>query len=273
MAPKQRQAINGPRLTGTITEWKDKFGWIQPAKPVNHPLASKRQGKIFLALEDVVEELDGVGATISFTLYSDSSGLGAGDVKMAKGTPETTVAKGASNGKGKAKATTPAAKTNQLPKAAPKSAAAKAAAARALAVKAPEPVEEEEEAAAAEEEQDLEEPPLKKFKGDGKAFGKDAKGKAKGKGKGKGKGKDKDPGPREIIHEEPLFGTVVEWKGKFGWIKPNDTIEHPLAQKHRGDLFLLQEDVEAEIDGVGANVQFMLYQDNKGLGACNVQPA
>mmetsp|Transcript_54445 Transcript_54445/g.86223 ORF Transcript_54445/g.86223 Transcript_54445/m.86223 type:complete len:216 (+) Transcript_54445:166-813(+) len=79
-------------------------------------------------------------------------------------------------------------------------------------------------------------------------------------------------GERDLLHEEPLLGTVVSWKGKFGWIKPHDTIEHPLADKHKGDIFLAVEDVEEEIEGVGAVVQFMLYGDGKGLGAANVKP-
>lgn len=299
MASKPRTAIPGPRQTGTITAWKDKFGWIEPSKPINHPAASKRGGKIFIGIEDVVEELDGVGATVSFTLYSDATGLGAADVKMGKA-PPATPAKGAAkgtpaNGKSAAKGgasgyQAPAAKAGAKP-AAPKTAAAKAAAAKAAAKvfaqkRAPPPVVEEEEEEAEEEaeeaEEEPEEPPMKKFKGygkdkgKGKEFGKDfGKGKdwGKGKGKGKKKGKDKGPGVREMIHDEPLTGSVIDWKGAFGWIKPNDTIDHPLAQKHHGDLYFTQDDVEDEIEGVGAEVQFMLYQDRKGLGACSVKPA
>merc|ERR1719387_3210702 len=83
MAAKPRTPIGGPRQTGTILDWKGKFGWVKPSKPISHAMASKNGGKVYLAAEDVVEELDGVGATVSFTLYSDKSGLGAADVKMA----------------------------------------------------------------------------------------------------------------------------------------------------------------------------------------------
>lgn len=250
MAQKPRTAISGPRQTGTITEWKGSFGWIQPTKAVSHPLAAKRGGKIFLAVADVVEELDGVGANVTFTLYSDASGLGAADVKMAKSAPAAkapAAGKGAAaalgkgaNGKSSAVAqyrqAAQQAKEKGTPKGGYQAPAAKARSAPPAAA----------------------EPPAKKGKG--------AAGKSSGKG-------GKDAGEREPLHDEPLIGTVTQWKGKFGWITPNDTIDHPLSAKHKGDIFLAQEDVEAEIEGVGAVVSFMLYADNRGLGAANVNPA
>merc|ERR1712070_1224013 len=39
---------------------------------------------VYLAAEDVMEELDGVGATVSFKVYTNKQGLGAADVKMSK---------------------------------------------------------------------------------------------------------------------------------------------------------------------------------------------
>merc|ERR1719160_51184 len=57
-------------------------------------------------------------------------------------------------------------------------------------------------------------------------------------------GKGADAGEREILHEEPLLGTIVQWRGKFGWVKPDDEIEHPMAKKHQGDLFAGQADIE-----------------------------
>jgi cold shock CspA family protein len=234
---KPRTAISGPRQTGTITEWKGSFGWIQPSKAVNHPAAAKRGGKIYLAVEDVVEELDGVGAAVNFTLYSDATGLGAADVKMAKGAaaaaPAATPAKA---GKGKSSAV---AQYRELSALSNKGASKGAKGSQAPAAKG--------RAAA----QSFSEPPAKKGKSAGK----------------------KGPGKREMLHDEPLIGTIIQWKGKFGWITPNDTIDHPLASKNRGDLYVAQEDVEEEIEGEGAVVQFMLYGDDRGLGAANVKPA
>jgi len=267
MAAK-RTPISGPRQTGVIVDWKGAFGWIKPNSEIKHPLAHKHQGKVYLGQDDVVEELDGIGANVSFTLYSDKSGLGAGDCKMAK----TAAPKGAM--KGKPAATSNAAATAK----GANTPAAKAAANGKVAGKGAKNVT---QTAAGKGAKTV----AQTTTGKGAtnlvkqtAFQKKptqpdhAAGKGKSKGKAKG-GKGGDPGQREILHEEPLLGTITQWRGKFGWIKPHDTIEHPLAHKHQGDLYLEQGDVEDEIDGVGATVQFILYGDRKGLGAQNVRPA
>merc|ERR1719230_2325615 len=68
-------------------------------------------------------------------------------------------------------------------------------------------------------------------------------------------------------------GKVTEWKGAFGWIQPSTPIKHKDAAKNKGRIYLGQEDVEAELSGVGASVSFFVYSDGKGLGAMNVRPA
>jgi len=72
----RRPAVNG-RITGTINEWKGKFGWIDPDAPVEHPDAARRNGRLFLMQDDVLELISGVGAHVSFYVYADNSGLGA----------------------------------------------------------------------------------------------------------------------------------------------------------------------------------------------------
>ena len=67
----------------------------------------------------------------------------------------------------------------------------------------------------------------------------------KGKGKGKDKGKSKNKGkghtlPRERITETPMIGEVLEWKGKYGWVKPSEDIQHP---KFMGKLFVSMTDL------------------------------
>jgi len=228
-----RQNINGPRQIGTVIEWKGAFGWIKPSKPISHP--ANTRGKVYLKAEDVASELDGVGAEVSFKLYSDKSGLGAADCRMA-----TAADKAASRGSvGKVAATTSKVAATWSQGGA-KTTFQKKSMVQQTAFQKP-----------------------NFAKGKGKVA--DAKGAAKGGGKG---GKQ-----RNIIWDKPLIGTITQWKGKFGWVKPKDTIDHPLASKHQGDLFLGQMDVEAEIEGVGSRVRFMLYEDSHGLGAANVRPA
>merc|ERR1740129_1828726 len=64
--------------------------------------------------------------------------------------------------------------------------------------------------------------------------------------KGKGKGKRKGTGhklPRERITETPITGSVIEWKGKYGWLQPSVPIEHEKAQRHEGRVFVSSSDI------------------------------
>lgn len=72
----RRPAIEG-RITGHITEWKGKFGWLNSDEPIMHPEARMKGGKIYMSQEDVLEVISGVGAHVSFYVYSDGNGLGA----------------------------------------------------------------------------------------------------------------------------------------------------------------------------------------------------
>lgn len=243
---KVRTVINGPRQTGTVCDWKGAFGFIQPSKPIGHPKAGQRGGKVFLAAEDVKEELDGIGAKVSFTLYSDNSGLGAADCKMASSAPAAAPAK-------------PAAKGAKGVKGAATKGAAKGAGKTTGKV-----------APTWSKPAAVQQPAFQKQQ---KGFAKGAQSQQKGAAKGAAKGQGKGQGGN-LIHDKPLRGTVVQWRGKFGWVKPVDTIDHPMASMHQGDLYLGQQDVEQEISGVGAKVKFMLYEEpGKGLSARNVKPA
>jgi len=111
----------------------------------------------------------------------------------------------------------------------------------------------------------------------GKGFGKDSFGKGSfGKSKDKGKGKDgKGKGlmgkghllPRTRISEAPFSGTVNEWKGKYGWITPAETIEHEKAGKHGGRLFVGKDDlIGVEALEEGMTVEYHIWEDASGLG-------
>merc|ERR1719253_631873 len=94
----------------------------------------------------------------------------------------------------------------------------------------------------------------------------------KGKGKGKGKKYSEEGGkghllPRTRISAEKFMGTVSAWKGKYGFIKPNEEIEHPLAKKHHGGIFVGKDDVQGGVLTQGAQVEFHIWEDSSGLGA------
>merc|ERR1712110_1098839 len=92
----------------------------------------------------------------------------------------------------------------------------------------------------------------------------------KGKGRGKGKGNWKKPKkegpsgpdlPRESVSENLSTGVVTAWRGKMGWIKPNNAIDHPQAKKRGGKLFVSKTDLlnDAEKLEVNAQVTFTVY--------------
>merc|ERR1712007_314998 len=90
---------------------------------------------------------------------------------------------------------------------------------------------------------------------------------------GKGKGKTRGPSgpnlPRKRITEEPVTGEVLEWKGKFGWIQPTLPIDHPMAQKNKGNIYCSMSDLVGGITELtkGSLCQFHVFSDASGLGA------
>lgn len=81
----QRELVSQTRYRGKLVEWMGKFGWIEPIDYVDHPNANRRGGRIYLAQEDVIEDIDD-GSTLSFLVYFDSQGVGAQDVRVAPST-------------------------------------------------------------------------------------------------------------------------------------------------------------------------------------------
>merc|ERR1712217_380475 len=74
----------GATYTGQLTTWSGTMGWIAPMDTISHPLF---KGKIYLKGSDVLSKA-GVaeGAILTFSLYTDSQGLGAENCKLADDT-------------------------------------------------------------------------------------------------------------------------------------------------------------------------------------------
>lgn len=68
-------------------------------------------------------------------------------------------------------------------------------------------------------------------------------------------------------------GRVIEWNGKTGWIWPEGPLDHPSAALHAGKVYMAIEDVEQDFKGVGAQVEFLAYADEHGVGAAQVRLA
>lgn len=114
---------------------------------------------------------------------------------------------------------------------------------------------------------------LSVFQGSLKEYTGKAAGKGKGKGKSKGKGKvqGKRPSgpdlPRTRLSQEPVTGEVLEWKGKYGWIRSSQPIDHPKAQLRQGKLYIhVQDLLNAPEIAAGEKCRFHLYEDASGLG-------
>lgn len=79
-----RERLTAEKFTGEVVDWKGKWGNIMPTEPVDHPDAAKKGGKLWVSVNDIEgggTELI-VGSTVSFHIYTDSSGtLGAEEVE------------------------------------------------------------------------------------------------------------------------------------------------------------------------------------------------
>lgn len=78
VAPGPRERLTVVPTTGEVLEWKSTFGWIRPHEAVDHPAASKRDGKVYVAKKDLVNgsELH-VGQLVQFHVFVDNTGVGA----------------------------------------------------------------------------------------------------------------------------------------------------------------------------------------------------
>eukprot|EP00927_Polykrikos_kofoidii_P080611 TRINITY_DN77506_c0_g1_i1.p1 TRINITY_DN77506_c0_g1~~TRINITY_DN77506_c0_g1_i1.p1 ORF type:complete len:207 (+),score=24.35 TRINITY_DN77506_c0_g1_i1:83-622(+) len=106
-----------------------------------------------------------------------------------------------------------------------------------------------------------------------KGYGKSRyiRGDSKGKGKGKKGGRKDHLLPRETVSDDIITGTVLEWKGKFGWIMPAEPVDHEKASRHGGKIFASQDDlVDVEALSPGDTCEFSLWEDANGLGAGDI---
>lgn len=104
------------------------------------------------------------------------------------------------------------------------------------------------------------------------------KGKMAGKGWGKGPWKGPwngggawnggGPKVRERLTSEPVTGSVLEWKDRYGWLTLHVPIEHEQASKNAGRVYLNGKDWKSpEVPMEGMSVEMHIYADGSGLGA------
>lgn len=83
---------------------------------------------------------------------------------------------------------------------------------------------------------------------------------------------------RVLVKKKRVAGRVQEWKGHYGWIIPDKTIEHPEASLNQGRIYVSRQDIDAGSRNPpslmpGDVVHFLVYADGRGLGAvqCKLQ--
>merc|ERR1712039_1125848 len=230
-------------FSGEVVDWKGKFGYIMPSEPIEHEAAQKKGGKVWASMADIesgATEL-AVGQQVSFHVYLDDSGiLGADEIEEHGDPPaQPRAAKGTAKGFSKGFRAPAAASP---PWSAPTKGKGKSS-------KAPWET-------------------ASPWSGGGK-------GKDKGKGKGKSKGPRKPTGAdleRERLTAEKFTGEVLSWSGKFGFIKPDEEVDHPNAKKKEGKIWVSVNDIDGDELTVGQNVSFHIYNDASGvLGAEEVE--
>lgn len=253
--PKVR--ITAEKFQGTVAGWKGRYGWIEPAEEIQHEKARLREsGHIFCSATELLNGLTHLaeGAIIQFHIAEDDNGLSAQEVEqiggpepgpmdpnMGKGMGKSWGG-GAWNGGGSAWGSKGGSKDGSW---------------------------------------GMEKPQWggqqQNWSSKG-GFG-DSWGKGKGCGSfgqdgGKGffgKGKSRTPGhmlDKTRITAEKFQGTVLEWKGKYGWLQPGETIEHPKATRHNGRIFCSMSSLMAgDCLEPGSVVEFHIAEDVSGLAA------
>jgi len=236
-----REVVSSETLLGVVLDWKGKVGWIKPDAPVDHKevrTVGKRKGQLYCHTVDVEGETPLTGAQVSFSIYKDEHGLGAEGVKvLVQGDGEKPPAEEAGD----------VAMENGEPKVAPQATKTKGKG---------------------------------KGKGVERTIGKSKATKGKGKGKRSADGEDdaaaEDNGAndggnatRERVVDEPIMGEVLSFRGRSGWIKATDKIDHPQARKHGGKVYVNKKDIMGdETLEKGTTVQFFVFKDARGnLGA------
>jgi cold shock CspA family protein len=290
-----RTRVSAEKFSGVVTAWKGKYGWIKPAEEIEHEKASLRNGSLFVSINDIfdVGELH-PGAPCEFHIWEDETGLGAEEV-VETGPPDPSAipedkgkgAKGGAKSPGKAAGKAPVSSNGWGGDKGYGDKGYGKAPSKAFSKGWSEPYGGKGKDAWGGGKDSW------SYGGKGKdswgagkdswGAGKDSYGKGKGplqsavskgksdKGKdGKGSGK-RGKGhllPRTRISAEKFQGTVSAWKGKYGWIKPVEEIEHEKAKAHKGGVFVSMDDLEGVTELTeGATVEFHIWEDSSGLGA------
>jgi hypothetical protein len=289
LALKGRNLISDSRFVGCVSEWHGSWGWIEPLDSVSHPQIKKNKGRIYAHRTDARGYIKmEVGVQLDFQIYCDARGLGAVDctqveeaavqaaAALAAAVDEAVLPEGWEkhwsaehseyfywNRITKERSWLPPKVAedgddddeNPLPQAWSKHYDPEnqewyywnKASKRASWQRPDAPAKGE----AAEDKISQNEPPTKKSKLS-----------------------DDMSSSAPVLGQQRVKGRIAEWHGFFGWIVPLQELTEdlrPLLEKGDDKIYLNWRDVEPGLEiEVNMEVDFMLYEDDNGLAASDV---
>jgi len=278
---RDRKLVFDGRVLATVQEWNGAWGWLVPLQKISHP---QFRGKIYAHRTDLkAPSVPAPGATVDFLLYSDSRGLGAGDVRPAD--PATAQAVGAE---------ADGAQEEELPRDWEKVFSEEHSdyyywnrVTKESSWVPPEP-----EGAAEDDDDDLPDGWTQHFDSENNQFYFwHAPTKTTTWERPKAPAKDAQPEEEEqapepeaevraapdgpVLGQERVQGRVDKWQGFFGWITPTQELSDdlkPLLENRQDRIYCNWRDVqEGTTMKAGLLVDFLLYADDTGLGASEVR--
>lgn len=291
-----RQRLPGPRKAGAVVEWRGSFGWVKPDAPVDHVLASKNGGRVYMTATDAQNGLiPRQGVRVDFALYSDASGIGAQQVRPEGGkapkqqlqqssqvkgvikTIQKSKFKGAKavpgkQGGGDVKALVPQPKFQAAPpKSGGEGAQAELITLAPKAKVAPGPGNKAKIWSGAARAAPA--PKAAGAKAPNSGIAATLLAEKAGKKVGKDAPADKTAERTPVQGDRWFSGVVTQFFGRFGWVKPDVKIHHPKASGYKGLLYCHVDSAAPSCTEIvkGMAVRFRVYADANGLGAQDIQ--
>lgn len=260
---KGRSPLGSQVLTGMISEWHGQWGWISPDEVVKHPLV--KQNKIYVHQNDASGDLS-AGSTVEFSLYSDAKGVGADNCRAAGSGPLPA---------GWERMWSDEHKEHYYWHTASKEASW---------------VRPTPDGSSGGDDEDLPDGWTKQYdtkqeewyywnKATKTASWEKPVQRATEGGKAQSaRAVERDVRPAAdgpVLGQQRIRGRVTQWQGFFGFITPQGRLSadlQPLLERHQDRIYVNWRDVQKGVNmEVGTAVDFLVYADDNGLGAQDVQ--
>jgi len=282
---KGRKLVSDSRFVGSISEWHQSWGWLEPLDVISHPQIKKNKGRVYVNRSDTrsaIKNID-VGTKLDFQMYCDARGLGAVDCIQVQAEAV------------KAAAAVVAASGEDLPEGWDKHWSAEHSeyfywnqSKKETSWVLPESVSKK------DDDDDLPSGWSKQLDPDNKEsyYWDKVNKKASWErptapAKKKGQAQEGPPAKKAkveaeggaadapVLGQQRLRGRVVEWHGFYGSIQPLKELSEdlrPLLEQGQGHIYLNWRDVNPGLEiEVEMEVDFMLYEDDNGLAASDVR--